>query len=101
MNSSRYYVRRDSTTGVGGVHAWVGPFRTAAAADRETLAWRECGHEACSLLATPEVRERVRAWERAVKAARVANRSRARVRVLGRQGAASFRPGPRPREAAA
>jgi len=70
MSRSTYYVRRASTTGLGGAHAWVGPFRTAAAAKREVAAWRECGHEACSLLATPEVDAQVREWERAVKAAR-------------------------------
>jgi hypothetical protein len=66
---SRYYVRRASTTGVGGPHAWVGPFRSPGAADAETVAWRQCGHEAFSVLATAEVEDQVRAWERAVKAA--------------------------------
>ena len=74
--TSRFVVRRPSATGVGGPHAWVGPFRTVAAEDHEAAAWRACGHDACLLVATAEVRQQVHAWERALMAARVADRSR-------------------------
>jgi hypothetical protein len=61
----RYFVRREKDGRV----KWVGPFANIAKARDEYEAWKACGWSAWIHMATPEVRARVRAWEKE-KAAR-------------------------------
>jgi hypothetical protein len=49
---------------------WTGPLRSPRQADRETAAWTEAGWQAGPVRSTPEVREQVRAWQRAADARR-------------------------------
>ena len=61
------YVRR---TKPDGGHAWVGPIRSAARAERERAVWEDAGQPAVVFPSTREVQELVRLWERSLRGAR-------------------------------
>ena len=61
------YVRR---TKPDGRHAWVGPIRSAAQAEKERAAWESAGQPAAVFPSSPEVQALVRLWERSVRGVR-------------------------------
>ncbi len=63
-----FYVHRRRVS--DGREGYVGSLRPRSRADREANAWRDSDWEATVLPNTPEVRQRVRAWQRQVKARR-------------------------------
>lgn len=50
-----------------GREGWVGSIRSPAQAEREAAAWRQAGWEATVHPTSPQVRARVRAWEKRAK----------------------------------
>jgi hypothetical protein len=64
-----YYVRRERDDRVG----WVGPIRSERQAGREATAWQECGWQALVFPSSANVRECVRRWQKAARAARRAS----------------------------
>jgi hypothetical protein len=59
--SESFYVRRLTPLGRLG---WTGSIRSRRRAEREAQAWRDAGWFADVLPNTPDVRKRVRAWQR-------------------------------------
>jgi hypothetical protein len=57
--------RRDPSRPEGYSEGWVGPIRSVAQAEREAAAWAESGWHSRVLMGTPQIREAVRAWQRA------------------------------------
>jgi hypothetical protein len=62
MAASSFYVERVAPTGRIG---WTGPIRSERQARREADAWRGSGWSAVVRPTSPEVRAKVRAWEKA------------------------------------
>lgn len=56
-----YYVHRINENGRQG---WTGPIRSEKQANKEAEAWKDAGQEATVYESSPEVKARVRAWDK-------------------------------------
>lgn len=68
-----FYVERSRVSPAG--HGWTGPVRSERQAHREAGAWADAGWAAVVHPSTPQIRARVREWQRAADKRR-AGRSR-------------------------